>query len=263
MWTHRPGGGRTELGWPQPNRGTIPLLAGGHLGRGPLDSDGLSQLGPLPFTATLSRSYKVSNSLPTTLLDQGPRGNERLTAGLAVVLLAVLAIEGATLLVMRQSIVLHIYLGLVLVPLTALKLASTGYRIARYYMGSRSYVRRGPPAIIPRLLGPVVGLLTLALLATGVALVLIPAGPSALLTLHKVVFVLWFGAMTIHVLIHLIDLPGPGLADWRPGSAWLPGLKARRAAVAAGLAVGVALGLAFLPASFGWAHYLAGGGFTG
>jgi hypothetical protein len=215
------------------------------------------------FTSTLSRPYRVSNSLPTTLLDEGPRGNERLTAGLAVVLLVALAVEGATLLVMRQSIVLHIFLGLVLVPLTALKLGSTGYRIARYYMGAAPYVRRGPPAIIPRLLGPVVAVLTLALLATGVGLILIPAGPSSLLTLHKVVFVLWFGAMTIHVLIHLIDLPGPGLADWRPGGTWLSGLRARRGAVAGCLAVGVVLGLAFLPASSGWAHYLGGGGFTG
>jgi hypothetical protein len=211
----------------------------------------------------LSRPYKVSSSLPTTLLDEGPRGNERLTAGLAVVLLVALAVEGGTLLVMRQSILLHIFLGLVLVPLTALKLASTGYRIARYYMGSQPYVRRGPPAVIPRLLGPVVAVLTVALLASGVALILIPAGPSSLLTLHKVVFVLWFGAMTIHVLIHLIDLLGPGVADWRPGAVRLPGLGARRAAVAACLVVGVVLGIVFLPASSGWAHYLAGGGFTG
>ena len=211
----------------------------------------------------MSRPYKVSSSLPTNLLDEGPRGNERLTAGLAVVLLVVLAIEGVTLLVMRQSVVVHIFLGVVLVPLTVVKLASTRYRIARYYLGSRSYVRRGPPAIIPRLLGPVVAALTVGLLATGVGLILIPAGPSSLLTLHKVVFVLWFGAMTIHVLIHLIDLPGPGLADWRPGSAWLRGVAGRRATLAAGLAVGVVLGLAFLPASLGWAHYLTGGGFTG
>ncbi|MGC8473161.1 MAG: hypothetical protein ACP5PW_01970 [Candidatus Dormibacteria bacterium] len=211
----------------------------------------------------MSRPYKVSSSLPTTLLDEGPRGNERLTAGLAVLLLVVLALEGATLLLIRQSIVLHIFLGMVLVPLTALKLASTGYRIVHYYLGSRPYVRRGPPAIIPRLLGPVVAGLTVALLATGVVLVLIPPAPSSLLTLHKVVFVLWFGAMTLHVLIHLIDLPGPVLADWRPGSAWLRGVTARRATVAAGLAVGVVLGLAFLPASSGWAHYLAGGGITG
>ncbi len=238
------------------------LMVRGCLGRRSLDSYGPSHLAP-PLTRTLSRPYRVSSSLPTTLLDEGPRGNERLTAGLAVVLLVALAIEGATLLVIRQSIVLHIFLGLVLVPLTALKLASTGYRIARYYMGSQPYVRRGPPAVIPRLLGPVVAVLTVGLLATGVALVLIPAGPSSLLTLHKVVFVLWFGAMTIHVLIHLVDLPGPGMADWRPGASWLPGLRGRRAAVAACLALGVVLGLVFLPASSAWAHYLAGGGFTG
>ena len=220
-----------------------------------------SALALLPFI--LSRHYRVFSTLPTHLLDEGPRGNERLTAAVAVALLLVLAAEGATLVVIREAVVLHIFLGMVLLSLTAVKLASTGYRVARYYLGSRPYLRRGPPAIIPRLLGPAVAGLTVALLVTGVVLVLIPAGPSLLLTLHKVVFVLWFSAMTVHVLIHLSDLPGPGLADWRPGAARLVGGAGRRAALGAGLATGLVLGLAFLPASAGWAHYLAGGGITG
>ncbi|MGA9775301.1 MAG: hypothetical protein WBU92_05205 [Candidatus Dormiibacterota bacterium] len=211
----------------------------------------------------MDRSYKVSKSLPTRLLDEGPRANERLTASLAVVLLVLLALEGATLLVMRQAVALHIFLGMVLVAVVAIKTGSTTYRFARFYMGSEPYRRRGPPALIPRLLGPVVVVLTAALLATGVALLAIPAGPSSMLTLHKVVFVLWFGAMAVHVLIHVIDLPGAGLADWRSDGGRLSGAVGRRSLLVAGLLLGVVLGVALLPAAGAWAHYLAGGGGTG
>ncbi len=37
-----------------------------------------------------------------------------------------------------------------------LKIGSTGYRFARYYTGAVPYVRKGPPAPLLRLLGPVV-----------------------------------------------------------------------------------------------------------
>lgn len=193
-------------------------------------------------------------------MDDGPRGNERLTGSLAVLLLVLLAIEGATLLVMRQAILLHIFLGMVLVAVVAIKIGSTLYRFVRYYMGSAPYRRRGPPAVIPRLLGPAVVVLTVLLMFTGVALLAMPAGPSGMLTFHKAVFVLWFGAMSLHVLMHLVDLVGPGVADWRPGGHRLAGVVGRRSLVVAGLVVGVVLGVALLPASSAWVHYMSGGG---
>jgi hypothetical protein len=85
-----------------------------------------------------------------------------------------------------------------------LKVASTGWRFARYYRGAPAYRRKGPPPLLLRLLGPVVVILTVVLLASGVGLLLV--GPSwlpLLLKVHKASFVLWFGAMTIHVLSHL------------------------------------------------------------
>ena len=64
------------------------------------------------------------------------------------------------------------FLGLLLIPPVALKMSSTGYRFVRYYTGSEGYVRKGPPAPIPRALGPVVILTSLAVLGTGVVLAL-------------------------------------------------------------------------------------------
>lgn len=206
----------------------------------------------------MDRSYRVSRSLPTNLLDEGPKANERLTASLAVALLVLLAVEGATLLVIRVALPLHVFIGILLAPVVVLKLGSTVYRFARFYLGSRAYRRRGPPAVIPRLLGPVVVVLTLVLFATGFGLLAIPAGPSLLLTAHKAAFVLWFGAMTLHVLIHALDLPGKATADWRPRAAKLPGAPTRRSVVIGAIAVGAVLGFIFLPASASWSHWLTG-----
>ena len=97
---------------------------------------------------------------------------------------------------------------MVLIPPVLLKVASTGWRFARYYRGAPAYRRKGPPPLLLRLLGPVVVILTVVLLASGVGLLLVsPSWLPLLLTVHKASFVLWFGAMTIHVLGHLGGVP--------------------------------------------------------
>ena len=102
--------------------------------------------------------------------------NARLTASNAALLLVLLAAEGATLLRVRQLISPHVFLGMVLIPPVLVKLGSTGYRFARYYLGAPAYRRKGPPPVLLRLLGPVVVILTVVVLASGVALLL--AGPD-------------------------------------------------------------------------------------
>jgi hypothetical protein len=48
--------------------------------------------------------------------------------------------------------------------------------------------------------------LTVAVLGTGIALLFSPTTDrSEWLFLHRATFVLWFGAMTLHVLGHLFD----------------------------------------------------------
>jgi len=63
----------------------------------------------------------------------GTDGNERLTATTAVVLIVLLAVEGATLLALRLLLPVHVFVGMLLIPPIALKMASTGYRFMRYY----------------------------------------------------------------------------------------------------------------------------------
>src|SRR5690349_12346676 len=122
----------------------------------------------------------------------GVDGNERLTASNAVVLLVLLALEGATLVSVRQFLVPHVFLGFLLIPPIALKLASTGWRLLSYYRGRESYVRRGPPHPFLRfVVAPAVVVSTIALFASGVAVVA-TGRHGLLLGLHKASFIVWF-----------------------------------------------------------------------
>ena len=138
----------------------------------------------------------------------GAEGNERLTALTGALLLLLLAAEGLTILQLRSMLTLHFFIGMLLLGPVALKAGSTIYRFARYYTGSAPYRRKGPPAPLLRLLGPVVIAATAGVFGTGVALALAgPAGLQPWLFLHKGSFVVWFGAMTVHVLAYLPRLP--------------------------------------------------------
>ena len=75
----------------------------------------------------------------------GSGANEQLTAVLATLLLPLLAIEGATLLRITSLLDVHAFIGMLLIPVVAAKLFSTGWRMARYYRGAEEYVLRGPP----------------------------------------------------------------------------------------------------------------------
>lgn len=135
-----------------------------------------------------------------------PARNSRLTAALGAVLLVLLAAEGATIPFLGELRVEHVLIGILLLGPVAAKLASTGYRFAHYYLRTPAYVRKGPPPLGLRLLAPGVVFTTVALLGTGVALLL--GGESdQLLFLHKVSFIAWFALMTVHVLGHVLELP--------------------------------------------------------
>lgn len=185
----------------------------------------------------------------------GAEGNARLTASTAVVLLVLLAAEGATLLSLRSLVSVHIFIGMLLLPPVALKLASTGWRFLRYYGGARAYRLAGAPIMLLRALGPVVVLSTLALFASGVALAV--AGPQRgiVLGLHKASFVIWFGSMAVHVLGHLFHLPRLAGPDWsaRPR---LGGARMRRVLLVGSLVAGVVLAAATLPLAGPWTSFV-------
>ena len=154
----------------------------------------------------MSTTARRRHRRPTANND-GVAGNEQLTALTGTVLLAGFAVEGMTLLALGRLLTLHMFLGILLIGPVLLKIGSTGYRFVRYYTGSEGYVRKGPPAPIPRVLGPVVVLTSLPVLGTGVALALAGRETGPWLFLHKASFVLWFGAMTLHVLTYAWRLP--------------------------------------------------------
>lgn len=179
---------------------------------------------------------------------QGVKSNARLTASNAAVLLLLLAVEGVTILHVRQLVTLHVFVGMLLIPPVLVKIGSTGYRFVRYYLGSPAYRRKGPPPMLLRLLGPVVVILTVLVLASGVALLLAGSAWSReLLFIHKASFVLWFFAMTVHVLGHLVEVARLGPRDWlRRTRRDVRGAASRQWLIAASLVAGALLGLAML-----------------
>jgi hypothetical protein len=185
----------------------------------------------------------------------GTEGNRRLTAATAAVLLVLLAAEGVTLLAIRPLVSAHVFIGMLLIPPIALKVASTGYRFARYYTGHGVYRADGPPHPLLRLLGPVVVLATVALFATGVALIVLGPERGGVLGLHKASFVVWFGAMAAHVLAHALRVPGLARADWSPRDT-LPGASLRRWLLAGSLVAGLVLAVATVHLAGPWHQFI-------
>ena len=173
----------------------------------------------------------------------GSAGNEQLTAAVAGVLIVGLAVEGATLMNVRSLLSVHAFVGMLLIPVIGLKMASTGWRMLRYYRRGEEYVLRGPPHIALRVLvAPVVIVSTVFLFGTGVALLAVDQTHGTLVGLHKASFVVWFGATAIHVLAHLFELP-------RVARLRVPGLATRALVVGASLAAGAVVAVGTLPAA--------------
>jgi hypothetical protein len=171
----------------------------------------------------------------------GSAGNEQLTAVVATVLVVLLAIEGATLLQLTSLLTVHAFVGMLLIPVVALKLASTGWRMLRYYRRGEEYVRRGPPHVMLRtLVGPVVILSTLMLLGTGVALLVLGQTHGTVVGLHKASFFVWLGATGVHVLAHALKVPL--LLRTR-----IPGVGLRIALVSGSVVAGALLATVTLP----------------
>jgi hypothetical protein len=182
----------------------------------------------------------------------GPDGNERLTATIGLVLIGLLGVEAATTLSLHDFLAVHIFLGLLLLPVIGVKLASTGWRFARYYMRSTEYRLKGPPLLFLRALAPLLVASTLVLFGTGVAFLVVGRGGGLLLTVHAASFVVWGVLVGIHVLAYLRLVLTGGLADWRPHARRVGGAALRRSVLAAALAAGLVVGLATYSVQRGW-----------
>ncbi|MGA9372642.1 MAG: hypothetical protein WBV53_12420, partial [Solirubrobacterales bacterium] len=153
----------------------------------------------------------------------GTAGNERLTIAAGVILTVLLIAEGITLLKLNGLLSVHMFIGLVLIPPVLLKLASTGYRMARYYTNSRRYVEKGPPPLALRLMAPVLVAATVGIFATGVWLLALGQKSNQVVFLHQAFFAVWAFAFGIHFLAHLPRMASSLLGPRVPGSwsAWL------------------------------------------
>jgi hypothetical protein len=97
---------------------------------------------------------------------------------------------------------------------------------------------------------------TVSLFASGIALVTIHPQPGLVLGLHKASFIVWLGAMTAHVLGHLLELPRLATPDWTRRDE-LPGARTRRWLLAGALVLGLVLGVATFQLASPW-HQLGG-----
>jgi hypothetical protein len=193
-------------------------------------------------------------TLAARLFVGGTEGNRRLTATTAAVLLVLLAAEGATLISIRQLLSVHIFLGMLLIPPVALKLASVGYRFTRYYLRAAAYRLEGPPGLLMRMLvAPFVVASTLGLFTSGVALLVVGPDSGIVLGVHKAAFAVWLVALSAHVLAYVLRLPQLIRADFGDASRG-SGVPLRRFVVAAALVAGTTLALATLPLARPWLH---------
>ena len=183
----------------------------------------------------------------------GPLGNERLTSSTGLVLLVLLAVETLTTLALRTYLPVHIFLGLLLLPPVALKLASTGWRFLRYYTRNKPYRLEGEPRLLLRMLAPLLVASTLSLFGSGIALIAVGHGGGVPLTVHVLSFIAWGVLMIVHVLAYLKRVLRMGTSDWRRNAGRVvAGARARRAALGAALLAGVIVALATYPIQQAW-----------
>lgn len=202
----------------------------------------------------------------------GPAGNALLTAWTGLVLLVLFVAELVTLLDLSQWLDWHVVIGVLLVPPALLKTASTGWRIVRYYTGEPRYERAGPPPMLLRLLGPLVVAATLALLGSGLLLVIagpatarqpfltIVGRPLGLVSVHSAMAVVWAVVTGLHVLARLVPAvltvteSTRGIGRVPPGSR-VPGTPGRTLLIGAALACALAALPLVTPLNPGWLQH--------
>jgi hypothetical protein len=184
--------------------------------------------------------------------DQGVAGNARLTGVVGALLLVALAIEGITVPSVRGMLTLHVFIGIFVIPVVCLKLASTGYRFFHYYRGTAAYRHKGPPHPILRVTAPLLVVTTLTLLGTGVVMLAVgPQHSDSWRTLHQASFIGWFALMTIHVLGHAYETWKLATDELR-AAARVRRRKTRVSLVACSLVVGLIFGVASLSWTSAW-----------
>ena len=146
---------------------------------------------------------------------RGVTDNERFTALVSLVLLVLIMVELVTSAFLRLWLPAHTVVGVGLSGPLLVKMGSTGWRFLRYYTRASAYVRRGPPPLVLRVLGPVLLVTTLVMGGSGIGLVV--TGPlQPFLLIHVFSALVWLPLIAVHSLAHLQQVPRSIAPDWNP-----------------------------------------------
>jgi hypothetical protein len=201
--------------------------------------DMLALVGVRPFAARRPRHVRAANA--------------RLVAITGLALLVLLPVPYASALSLELLWRVHYFSGLLLIPLLAVKLAGTGWRAFRYYLGDRGFREDGPPHPMPRITAPILVLSTVVLFFSGVEMMLGADRFGAWSTIHNGAAVVFTGALGLHLLAHLWDTPGEVAADVAPSRVAAPervsGSRRRVALTAVAFVIGITLATAAMPVS--------------
>ena len=176
-----------------------------------------------------------------------PDGNARLTAAVGLLLLVPFLVEVASVLLgVHTFMSLHVFVGLTLIPVVLLKLATAGWRFVRYYTRSSAYVENGPPQLAMRMLAPLFVAATIVLFGSGVAMGFLHGhGLQIARRLHGPASVIWLVLLGLHVLVYLRSAMRAARTPTR-------GATMGASALALILICGLALGGATVPAQHRW-----------
>ena len=185
--------------------------------------------------------------------DAGVVANERLTALSSSALLVALILILATTPNVPALLLPHVFIGVLLAGPLAVKLASVGYRFARYYTGSQSYVAKGPPRLALRLLAPFLVAVTIVLMVSGLALLATgPDDPGPFVALHNIAFIFWLPLFAVHALAYARRAFNATGRDMGTIAESVRGRGLRLSATGIALLLGSVAGAALLPGAVPW-----------
>ena len=185
--------------------------------------------------------------------DPGVRENARLTSVVGIALLVPLLAVTLSGLSLGGLWRVHYFAGFLLIPLVAVKLASTGYRAARYYLRDPRYRGAGPPAPLLRALAPLLVLSGVLVLGSGVVLWKVGSRSQPWSTIHSNSAVVFLCVAGIHVLAYVPrawrEVRSGRRTGAEPGRTSSRHRAGPRATVIAALTVGLVVAIATIPGS--------------
>ncbi len=129
--------------------------------------------------------------------------NLRLTSYSGLVLLLLLALVYLTGVFFSPLRQVHFAIGFAIIPLLVVKLSSTGWRAANYYLRREPYGSGGPPQLIPRLLAPLLVASAIVATITGVVLWLLGRQRGGWATLHTDSVVVLAIVLAMHTITYI------------------------------------------------------------